>query len=318
MSDSAETVAAELGGIRGDGKAESPWRVLVRQIAKNRAALAALFFIFLLFLVVAFAPYLAPHGYDEQFRGAENAPPWSRVNIEYPEDESQAGLQFFPLGTDANARDVLSRIIFGARVSLAVGIVASFIGIIVGVLIGLLSGYYGGWIDAALMRMTDTVFAFPSVLLAVAITSIYEKPNLTKVFFALGIVGWTGMARVVRSQVLSVKQRDYISAAQALGTSSARIIMRHVLPNCMGPVIVVATLSVGGNILGEAGLSFLGLGVQEPYPSWGAMLASAHDNNYREYWWLAVFPGLAIVATVLAFNLLGDGLRDALDPKKIA
>jgi peptide/nickel transport system permease protein len=305
----------ESGGIYGGGKIESPWRLLIRQLARNRIALIGFIFIVFLGAVVTLAESLAPHGYDEIFRGAEQQPPWSRVEIEYPEDESQAGKQFFPLGTDANARDTLSRIIYGARVSLAVGAVATLIGVLVGVAVGLVSGFYGGWVDAVLMRITDTVFAFPSVLLAVAITSLFDKPSLKVVFLALGLVGWTGMARVVRSQVLSVKTRDYISAARALGTGNLRILFRHVLPNCIGPIIVVATLSVGGNILGEAGLSFLGLGVQEPYPSWGAMLAEAHDT-YRDAWWLAVFPGLAIVLTVLSFNLLGDGLRDALDPKR--
>jgi ABC-type dipeptide/oligopeptide/nickel transport system permease subunit len=266
-------------------------------------------------LVVIFGPWLTPHRYQEEFRGAELRAPWTRETIEYPEDESQAGEQFFPLGTDANARDTLSRMIYGARVSLAVGLVATVISVSVGVAIGLISGYYGGWIDAALMRLTDTVFAFPSVLLAVAITGVFDKPSLKVVFIALGIVGWTGMARVVRSQVLSLKTRDYISAARALGTGNLRILIRHILPNCLGPIVVVATLSIGGNILSEAGLSFLGLGVQEPETSWGAMLADAREN-YRDAWWMAVFPGLSIVLTVLSFNLLGDGLRDALDPKK--
>jgi peptide/nickel transport system permease protein len=292
-----------------------PWRSAFRRLIRNRMSLAATAFLMLLLAVVCFGAWLAPHKYDEQFRGAEVRPPWTRETIEYPEDESQAGEQFFPLGTDSNARDTLSRIIYGARVSLAVGLVATVIAVLFGVSIGLISGYFGGWIDAVLMRFTDTVFAFPSVLLAVAITAIFDKPSLKVVFLALGIVGWTGMARVVRSQVLSLKSRDYISAARALGTGNVRILLRHILPNCLGPIVVVATLSVGGNILSEAGLSFLGLGVQEPYPSWGAMLAEAREN-YREAWWLAVFPGLAIVMTVLSFNLLGDGLRDALDPKK--
>ncbi len=314
MSNTADVLATAENALQ-PRTAAGPWWALLGRVAANRAALVAVIFIAFLMLVVAFGPWLAPHGYDEQFRGAENQPPWTRMTIEYPENESQAGLQFFPLGTDSNARDTLSRIIYGTRVSLAVGISATFIGLLVGVGMGLVSGFYGGWIDSVCMRFTDTVFAFPSVLLAVAITAIFDKPSLWVVFLALGLVGWTGMARVVRSQVLSLKTRDYISAARALGTGTVRILFRHILPNCLGPVIIVATLSVGGNILGEAGLSFLGLGVQEPYPSWGAMLAEAREN-YREAWWLAVFPGLAIVLTVLAFNLLGDGLRDALDPKK--
>jgi ABC-type dipeptide/oligopeptide/nickel transport system permease subunit len=278
-----------------------------RRLRANRAALAALVFLCGLLLVALFAPVFAPHGYQEQFRGAEAQPPLSRLSA-----ETQA---FFVLGTDNNARDTLSRLIYGARVSLAVGVVAALIALAMGVVIGLASGFYQGWLDALLMRFTDTVFAFPSVLLAVAITAVFDKPSLWVVFLALGLVGWTGLARIVRSQVLSLATLDYVAAARALGVNNTRILWRHILPNCLGPIVVVATLAVGSNILGEAGLSFLGLGVQEPYPSWGGMLAEAREN-YREAWWLGVFPGLAIVLTVLAFNLLGDGLRDALDPKK--
>lgn len=318
-ADPVQLTPTQPGGIAPPPLEErpglGPWRSAFKRLIRNRASLAAFAFLVFLLVVVCFGSWLAPHTYDDQFRGAEITPPWSRVTLEDYGDGTPTGEQFFPLGTDSNARDTLSRIIYGARVSLAVGLLATLIAVTFGIMVGLISGYYGGWVDAVLMRFTDTVFAFPSVLLAVAITAIFDKPSLKVVFLALGIVGWTGMARVVRSQVLSLKTRDYISAARALGTGNFRILTRHILPNCLGPIVVVATLSVGGNILSEAGLSFLGLGVQEPYPSWGAMLAEAREN-YREAWWLAVFPGLAIVMTVLSFNLLGDGLRDALDPKK--
>jgi len=216
---------------------------------------------------------------------------------------------------DGNGRDILSRTIYGTRISLTIGVLATLVSLTLGVTVGLLSGFFGGWIDSALMRMTDTVFAFPSVLLAVAITAVYDRPSLTIVFVALGVVGWTGIARVVRSQVLSVRTRDYILAARALGMRKPRIVLRHVLPNCLGPIIVMGTLALGSNILGEAGLSFLGLGVQEPYASWGGMLSDAQDAGYADSWWMAVFPGMMIVLTVLSFNLFGDGLRDALDPR---
>ncbi|MCZ7644579.1 MAG: ABC transporter permease [Planctomycetota bacterium] len=290
-----------------------PWRTLLRRLRRNRAALVALVVIAVLIALALGAAWFAPHAYQDQFRGAEMKPPGTRQLTRRPGELEEAS-RAFVLGTDVNARDILSRMIYGARVSLSVGILATLVSLALGVLIGLLSGYFGGWLDACLMRLTDTVFAFPSVLLAVAITAVFDKPSFLVVFFALGLVGWTGIARVVRSQVLSVKTLDYIAAARALGAGHGRILLYHVLPNCLGPIVVLGTLSVGGNILGEAGLSFLGLGVQEPYPSWGGMLADA-QGHYRDAWWLAVFPGLAIVATVLAFNLFGDGLRDALDPR---
>lgn len=285
-----------------------PWRTLWRRLKRNRTALLALWFIVFMICCAICAPLLAPHPFDVQFRGAELKPPLTRMEVE------KTGEQFFLLGTDQNARDTFSRMIYGTRVSLAVGIVSSLIGLAIGMLVGVLSGFYSGWVDAVLMRITDTIFAFPSVLLAVAITATRGEPSLGVVFLALGIVGWTGLARIVRSQVLSIKTLDYIAAARSLGTSNTRILFQHILPNCFGNIVAVLTLSVGGNILGEAGLSFLGLGVQEPYPSWGAMLAEARDS-YRQAWWMGVFPGLAIVLTVLAFNLLGDGIRDAMDRK---
>ncbi len=307
-------LAAIAEPLPADSVPIGPWRLLWRRLRVNRVALAGLSVIVLLIAIAAAAPLIAPYSYDGQYRGAEHQPPgWTGSTRMTEESESQ--LRRFPLGTDMNARDVLTRVIYGARVSLAVGVLATALSLLAGVTIGLLSGFYGGWIDAVLMRFTDTVYAFPSVLLAVAITAVFDKPSLWVVFVALGLVGWTSMARLVRSQVLSVKTLDYVAAARALGVGNLRIVFRHVLPNCFGPIVVVATLGVGGNILGEAGLSFLGLGVQEPYPSWGAMLAGARQH-YQDYWWLGVFPGLAIVMTVLAFNLFGDGLRDALDPRK--
>lgn len=300
------------GGIDG-GVPAGPWQILWRRLKRNRLALAAFGVVVLIAVLALGAEAVAPYGYKDQFRGGEQQAPNSTKLTRRPGDDAPAE-RYFLLGTDANARDVFSRIVYGARVSLAVGLLATLVSLVIGLVVGLLSGFYGGWIDACLMRFTDTVFAFPSVLLAVAITATVDKPSLEVVFLALGLVGWTGIARVVRSQVLTIKTQDFVVASRALGARGFHVLVRQILPNCWGPVIVVTTLAIGGNILGEAGLSFLGLGVQEPYPSWGGMLADAQER-YKDAWWLGVFPGLMIVVTVLAFNLFGDGLRDALDPR---
>jgi peptide/nickel transport system permease protein len=269
-----------------------------RRFLKNPRSLAALGIILFMAALACGADFLAPYNFKAQARGCELLGPGGS----------------FWLGTDFLGRDLLSRLMFGARISLAAGVAATAITLVLGVLVGLLAGFLGGIADTVLMRITDTFAAFPSLLLAVAITALCDRPSLTIVFFALGVVGWTGIARIVRAEVLTVRTHDYVTAARALGARRRRIMFRHVLPNCLAPIIIMATLSVGGNILGEAGLSFLGLGVQDPFPSWGGMLADSR-GYFQHYWWTAAFPGLAIVLTVLAFNLLGDGLRDALDPR---
>jgi ABC-type dipeptide/oligopeptide/nickel transport system permease subunit len=202
----------------------------------------------------------------------------------------------------------------GGRASLLIALAATAIALAIALAVGLAAGYSGGWLDALLMRVTDTVYAFPSILLAMVLVALAERPSLWLVFTALGATGWTGLARLVRAQVLTVRQADYVQAARALGLAPLRVALHHVLPNCLGPVVVAATLLIGSNILGEAGLSFLGLGVREPYPSWGSMLGSSRDM-FETCPWLMIFPGLAISLAVLGFNLLGDGLRDALDPR---
>jgi len=276
------------------------WRILLR----NPRSIAALGVLVVMFMLALTADTASPYGYKEQHRGNEHAAPGAQ----------------FRLGTDDLGRDVLSRVMYGARVSLVVGLCATLVALTVGVIVGLLSGYFGGWPDHVLMRFTDTVAAFPSLLLAVAITAVYDRPNqetwekMVILVIALGVVGWTSMARVIRAQVLSLREQDFVAAAQALGSGHRRIMFRHILLNCISPIVVLATLSVGGNILGEAGLSFLGLGVQAPFPSWGGMLTDAL-SHMRKAWWMVVFPGGCIVMTVLSFNLLGDGLRDALDPR---
>jgi len=277
----------------------TPGQKSLRSLLRNPRNIGAIIVIVLMLSLALTANVLAPYGYGEQLRGSELNSPGAK--------------HFF--GTDNFARDVFTRIMFGAQVSLLVSLAATALSLLIGVTIGLVSGYAGGKIEALLMRFTDTVSAFPSILLAVAITALFDRPSIIILFVALGVVGWTGIARVVRAQVLIIRTLDYVTAAKALGAGHDRILFRHVLPNCVSPIIVIATLSIGGNILGEAGLSFLGLGVQDPFPSWGGMLADAR-TYFQSAWWMAVFPGMAIVVTVLAFNLLGDGLRDALDPKK--
>lgn len=272
------------------------WAETWRRLKRDKAAMFGLVTVGLLVLIGVFAPLLAP---QDPFK----------VNLE---------IRLLPpgidhlLGTDHFGRDILSRIIFGARISLEVGIISSTISLLLGMLFGTIAGYYGGWIDNLIMRITDIMFGFPVLLFLIGIMAAFE-PNLTTVFFAIGFVSWPRMARIMRGQVLSVKENDYVMANVALGQRDFPLILRHIIPNCLAPVIVAFTMGIASAIMAEASLSFLGLGAQPPTPSWGSMVNLGKDY-LRSAPWLTLFPGLAIGFTVLGFNLFGDGLRDALDP----
>jgi peptide/nickel transport system permease protein len=220
------------------------------------------------------------------------------------------------LGTDIQGRDIWSRLVYGARVSLTVGLISQGIALFLGVTLGLVAGFYGKWVDEIVMRLADVTLAFPTLLLLIAMVAALQ-PSEGVVFATIGIVGWAGMARIVRGQVLVVRQLEYIQAIKALGAGDLRIMSQHVLPNVIAPVVIAATLGVAGAIMAEAALSFLGLGVPPPAPSWGSMIADGRDlEQLRRAPWTSVFPGIAIGAAVLGFNLLGDALRDALDPRQ--
>ncbi|HEY5674557.1 MAG TPA: ABC transporter permease [Malonomonas sp.] len=218
-----------------------------------------------------------------------------------------------PLGTDDLGRSVLLRMLYGARISLLVGFLAVGISCAIGIVLGALAGYYGRWIDAVIMRFVDIMLCFPTFFLILAVIAFLE-PSIWNIMIVIGLTSWMGVARLVRAEFLSLRQRDFVLAAQALGASDLRLIFRHILPNALSPVLVSATLGVAGAILTESALSFLGIGVQPPTPSWGNMLITG-KQTLGSAWWLSVFPGLAILITVLGYNLLGEGVRDALDPR---
>lgn len=260
------------------------------------------FIVIVLLLIAIFAPFLAPHDPLKQYDSGLNT-------MGMPVGPTHQ----FVFGTDPEGRDVLSRVIFGARVSLEVGIFASIISLVIGVVLGIVSGYFGGWIDMAVMRFTDMILAFPFLLFVIALVAILQ-PSVSNVYIAIGVLGWAQMARIIRGQVLSVKEYEFVQAARAIGAGSGSIIFKEILPNVIAPIIVFTTLNVGTNILTEAALSFLGIGVQPPYPSWGNMLQEGMTVMQLAPWMIYV-PGLALLIAVLGFNLLGDGLRDWLDPR---
>jgi len=270
---------------------------IYKRFIVNRFAVAGAVIVVTLFIVSFLAPYITPYSPDDLDAYHVLLPPSSA----------------HWLGTDELGRDVLTRIIFGSRISLKVGFVAVGIATVIGTTAGLIAGYFGRWLDQLLMRLVDIMLCFPTFFLILAVIAMLE-PSIWYIMIVIGLTGWMGVARLVRAEVLSLRERDFILAARAIGASNSRIIFRHILPNALSPVLVAATLGVAGAILTESALSFLGIGVQPPTPSWGNMLTAGKD--YLEFaWWLSLFPGLAILITVIAYNLVGEGLRDALDPR---
>lgn len=278
-------------------KKKSQLKDIWKRFYKNKAALGGLIVLIILVLSAIFADFIAPEGFDVQNLNRTFEPPSAR----------------HIMGTDNLGRDQFSRIIFGTRTSLQIGFIAVSISMVVGSFLGAIAGFYGGKVDNAIMRLIDVLLSIPQILLAIAIASALGT-GMTNLMIAVGISAIPGYARLVRGAVLSIREQEFIEAARAIGGNDMRLIMRHLLPNCMAPIIVQATLGLASAILNAAGLSFIGLGIMPPTPEWGAML-SVGRRFMRDHWHMSVFPGLAIVVVVLAFNVVGDGLRDALDPK---
>jgi len=273
------------------------FKLVVRRLWKNKAAVLGFFVVVFLVMFCVLAPYIAPY---------------SPLKLNIPERLQPPSMSHL-LGTDQFGRDILSRLLYGGRLSLGVGIISVVLGLIPGVLLGLSSGFLRGNVDAAIMRGVDIMMALPSILLALLIVTVLG-PGLINTMIAVGIGGIPSMIRLVRGKVLSIRETEYIEAARSIGANDWRIMIRHILPNCAAPIIVVATLRLPSAIIMAASLSFIGLGAQAPTPEWGAMLASGR-HFLTTSWWICTFPGLAIFLAVLGLNMFGDGLRDALDPK---
>ena len=283
------------------------WQLTWRRLRSDRVAMISLAVIVLMVILAIIAPV---------FASITGHPP----NTAYPiQGENEVGnpigpgVNGFLLGSDSTGRDVFVRILYGARISLFVGVVSTAIAVVLGVVIGLIAGYFGGIVDTVLARFTDSVLAFPYVILAIALAVVFG-PSLTIIMFMVTFFSWAGIARIVRGQTLSIKEKEYIEAARSLGAGPFRIMFLDILPNLIAPVLVLGTLYIPNAIVFEATLSFLGLGVQPPTASWGNMLADA-SNFYQVAWWYLAFPALFLLITTLAFNLLGDGIRDAMDPR---
>lgn len=290
-------MAIDIGASFKTRKPRSLWRVAWKRLSKNKLALLGLGIVIFFVLVAIFAPYITPYPWNEvDLSRALQPPSWKHL-----------------LGTDEFGRDIFSRIIYGTRVSLQFAFFAQLISISIGTLLGLIAGFYGGWMDDLIMRVVEILFAFPFLLFVIAVVSTLGT-GIQNLYLAVALIGWAGVSRIVRGQVLSLRERDFVVGAHAIGASIWRILFRHILPNALSPIIIEATLGVGGMIMLEAGLSFLGLGVQAPTPSWGSMV-QAGLAYMRSCWWYPIAPGIVIMIVVFGFNLLGDGLRDALDPR---
>lgn len=279
------------------GKGESLWDLAYRNFKRNKTAIAGVFILIFFTIIAVLAPYIAP--YD----------PFEQDFLHSLEGPSQKHL----FGTDEFGRDILSRVIYGSRISLQIGFISVFISMFAGTILGVIAGYYGSWPDMLIMRIVDIMLCFPYILLALVIMAILG-PGIYNAMIAIGIVYIPKFARIVRSAVLNIRDEEYILAAKSMGAKDIKIMLKHILVNCMAPIIIQGTLSIGRAIINAAGLSFLGLGAQPPTPEWGAILSSG-QNFLRGAPWVAIFPGIAIALLVLGFNLIGDGLRDAFDPK---
>jgi len=274
----------------------SPGAMFWRQFKRHIAALVSVAVLSLLIVICFAAPVIAPYKFDAiDLRNARQPPTWKHL-----------------MGTDELGHDQFTRVLFGGRISLLIGLTAALVGTAFGTLVGALAGYYGGRLDNLLMRFTDIAFSIPTLPLLIVI-SAFTKSSIPIMILVIGGLSWMATARVVRGSVLSIKQQDFITAARMIGSPDSHIIVRHILPNVLGPIVVGATLGVGGAIITESALSFLGLGVQPPIPSWGNMLQDSQTTMASRPW-LTIFPGLAILITVLCVNFIGDGLQDALDP----
>mgnify|MGYP005892709891 FL=1 len=282
--------------LRGRAK-NSQTREIISRFMKNKVAVAGFFIILLLVFCALFPSLIAPYSYETMSTG----PSFANPSAEHL------------FGTDEFDRDIFSRVIYGTRTSLAIGLLSVLIACVLGTILGCISGYYGNLTDNLIMRAVDILLAIPNLMLAISIVAALGRSQ-TNLILALGIGATGGFARVVRGQILTVKEQEYIEVARAIGASDFRIIFCHILPNCLAPIIVQISISVGSSILGAAGMSFIGLGIAPPNPEWGAML-SAGRSFFRDHWFVETFPGLAIMLAVFAFNLFGDGLRDALDPR---
>ncbi|HET9063313.1 MAG TPA: ABC transporter permease [Candidatus Binatia bacterium] len=270
---------------------------IAARLRKNSLAVLGAGIVATLFVIAILAPVLAPYDTGEiDAKNVLSAPSWEH-----------------PLGTDGLGRDVVSRMIYGARISLLVGFVSAGLACVIGLVLGALAGYFGGWLDTVLMRFVDIMLCFPSFFLILAVIA-YLNASIWNIMFVIGVTSWMGVCRLVRAEFLTLKQRDFMMAAEALGAPPRRVILRHGLPNAVAPVFVSFVLGVAGAILTESALSFLGIGVQPPDPSWGNILTEG-KSTIEVAWWLSLYPGLAILVTVLGYNLLGEGLRDVLDPR---
>ena len=289
-------------------KGRSLWKDAWTRLLRNRAALASMIILGLIAALALFAPFVSAYAYDEiNYEIVSCAPNWWPVNAPC----LAGGTHWF--GTDAVGRDLFVRVLYGARVSLAVGFVATFVSLVIGVAYGATAGYLGGRVDALMMRVVDILYSLPFIFFVIILMVLFDR-NFFLLFVAIGAVVWLTMARIVRGQTLSIKQKEFVEAARAGGVSSFGIITRHIMPNVVGPVVVYVTLTVPDVILIESFLSFLGLGIQEPLTSWGVLISDG-ANTMESAPWLLIFPALFMAVTLFCFNFIGDGLRDALDPR---